>query len=144
MIYSPQEPEFVDASLKDNLIGDNKVTQENLIQVLKEVKLIDFVNSDTQGINKILEARDTQLPLGIRKRIAMARALINDGALVFLDEPTEGLDSEGNEAVVELIKKFKKQKKSIVVATNNQKIIDLSEFLIDLNAKPKPIVVRSK
>ena len=144
LIYSPQEPEFVDASLKDNLIGDNKVTQENLIQVLKEVKLIDFVNSDTQGINKILEARDTQLPLGIRKRIAMARALINDGALVFLDEPTEGLDSEGNEAVVELIKKFKKQKKSIVVATNNQKIIDLSEFLIDLNAKPKPIVVRSK
>ena len=111
---------------------------------MKEVKLIDFVNSDTQGINKILEARDTQLPLGIRKRIAMARALINDGALVFLDEPTEGLDSEGNEAVVELIKKFKKQKKSIVVATNNQKIIDLSEFLIDLNAKPKPIVVRSK
>ena len=144
LIYSPQEPEFVDASLKDNLIGDNKVTQENLIQVLKEVKLIDFVNSDTQGINKILEARDTQLPLGIRKRIAMARALINDGALVFLDEPTEGLDSEGNEAVVELIKKFKKQKKSIVVATNNQKIIDLSEFLIDLNAKPKPIIVRSK
>ena len=45
LIYSPQEPEFVDASLKDNLIGDNKITQENLIKVLKEerhLKLICF------------------------------------------------------------------------------------------------------
>ena len=144
LIYSPQEPEFVDASLKDNLIGDNKITQENLIQVLKDVKLIDFVNSDNHGINKILEARDTQLPLGIRKRISLARALINGGALVFLDEPTEGLDSEGMESVIKLIKKFKTQNKSIIIATNNQDIINMSDFLIDLNSKPKPIVVRQK
>ena len=111
---------------------------------MKDVKLIDFVNSDNHGINKILEARDTQLPLGIRKRISLARALINGGALVFLDEPTEGLDSEGMESVIKLIKKFKTQNKSIIIATNNQDIINMSDFLIDLNSKPKPIVVRQK
>ena len=37
--------------------------------------------------------------------------MINNGKLVFLDEPTEGLDNEGKKSVYKIIKDFKNEKK---------------------------------
>ena len=84
MIYSPQEPKFVDGTIKDNLIGETKIEQDQFIKILTEtIDLINFINSDKNGINKVLDSSDEQLPLGIRKRMALARGMINNGKLVF-------------------------------------------------------------
>jgi ATP-binding cassette subfamily C protein LapB len=144
IIYSPQEPQFIDGSIRDNIIGENKIDQENLVKILKEVDLINFINSEQNGINKQLDNRGEQLPLGIRKRMSLARALINDGTLAYLDEPTEGLDKEGKKAVLDIIKRLKVQKKTILIASNDQEIINSANILIDLNSKPKPIIVKQK
>ena len=144
LIYSPQEPRFVDGTIKDNLIGDKKIEQEQFVKILTDTNLINFINSDKNGINKILDSSDEQLPLGIRKRLALARGMINNGKLVYLDEPTEGLDNEGKKSVYKIVKDFKNEKKSLIIATNDQKIIDISDILVDLNSKPKPLVVKQK
>jgi ATP-binding cassette subfamily C protein LapB len=144
LIYSPQEPRFVDGTIRDNLIGDKKIEQEQFAKILTDTNLINFINSDKNGINKILDSSDDQLPLGIRKRMALARGMINNGKLVYLDEPTEGLDNEGKKSVYKIVKDFKNEKKSLIIATNDQKIIDISDILVDLNSKPKPLVVKQK
>ena len=144
LIYSPQEPRFVDGTIRDNLIGDKKIEQEQFVKILTDTNLINFINSDKNGINKILDSSDEQLPLGIRKRMALARGMINNGKLVYLDEPTEGLDNEGKKSVYKIVKDFKNEKKSLIIATNDQKIIDISDILVDLNSKPKPLVVKQK
>ena len=144
LIYSPQEPKFVDGTIKDNLIGEMKIEQDQFVKILTETNLISFINSDKNGVNKILDSSDDLLPLGIRKRMALARGMANNGKLVYLDEPTEGLDSEGRKSVYNIIKNFKKEKKSLVIATNDQEIIDTSDILIDINSKPKPLVVKQK
>ncbi len=144
LIYSPQEPRFVDGTIRDNLIGDKKIEQEQFVKILTDTNLINFINSDKNGINKILDSSDDQLPLGIRKRMALARGMINNGKLVYLDEPTEGLDNEGKKSVYKIVKDFKNEKKSLIIATNDQKIIDISDILVDLNSKPKPLVVKQK
>ena len=144
LIYSPQEPKFVDGTIKDNLIGETKIEQDQFIKILTDTDLINFINSDKNGVNKILDSGDDQLPLGIRKRMALARGMVNNGKAVYLDEPTEGLDSEGKKSVQNIIKNFKKDKKSLVIATNDQEIIDISDILVDLNSKPKPQVVKNK
>ena len=59
--------------------------------------------------------------------MSLARALINDGTLAYLDEPTEGLDKEGKKAVLDIIKRLKVQKKTILIASNDQEIIDLAQ-----------------
>jgi ATP-binding cassette subfamily C protein LapB len=144
LIYSPQEPKFVDGSIKDNLIGETKIEQDQFVKILTETNLISFINVDKNGVNKILDSSDDQLPLGIRKRMALARGMVNNGKTVYLDEPTEGLDSDGKKSVHNIIKNFKKEKKSLVIATNDQEIIDISDILVDLNSKPKPLVVKQK
>ena len=144
LIYSPQEPKFVDGTIKDNLIGETKIEQDQFIKILTDTNLINFINSDKNGVNKILDSSDDQLPLGIKKRMALARGMINNGKVVFLDEPTEGLDNEAKKSVNKIIKNFKNEKRSIIIATNDQSIIDISDILIDLNSKPKPQVVKNK
>ena len=144
LIYSPQEPKFVDGTIKDNLIGETKIEQDQFIKILTDTNLINFINSDKNGVNKILDSSDDQLPLGIKKRMALARGMINNGKVVFLDEPTEGLDNEAKKSVNKIIKNLKNEKRSIIIATNDQSIIDISDILIDLNSKPKPQVVKNK
>ena len=144
MIYSPQEPKFVDGTIKDNLIGETKIEQDQFIKILTDTSLINFINSDKNGVNKILDSSDDQLPLGIKKRMALARGMINNGKVVFLDEPTEGLDNVAKKSVHNIIKNFMKEKKSLVIATNDQEIIYISDILVDLNSKPKPLVVKQK
>ena len=144
LIYSPQEPKFVDGTIKDNLIGETKIEQDQFIKILTDTNLINFINSDKNGVNKILDSSDDQLPLGIKKRMALARGMITNGKVVFLDEPTEGLDNEAKKSVNKIIKNLKNEKRSIIIATNDQSIIDMSDILIDLNSKPKPQVVKNK
>ncbi len=144
LIYSPQEPKFVDGTIKDNLIGETKIEQNQFVKILTDTNLINFINSDKNGINKILDSSDDQLPLGIKKRMALARGMVNNGKLIFLDEPTEGLDNEAKKSVNKIIKNFKNEKRSLIIATNDQSIIDISDILIDLNSKPKPQVVKHK
>jgi ATP-binding cassette subfamily C protein LapB len=144
LIYSPQEPKFVDGTIKDNLIGETKIEQDQFVKILTDTNLINFINSDKNGVNKILDSSDNQLPLGIKKRMALARGMVNNGKVVLLDEPTEGLDNETKKSVNKIIKNFKNEKRSLIIATNDQSIIDISDILVDLNSKPKPQVVKHK
>ena len=136
--FSPQEPKFIDGSLKDNLIGSNEVKESEFIRILNEVDLANYINNRENGINSLLEDRGETLPVGIRKRMSLARAMIKHKQLFVLDEPTEGLDIIGRETVIKLIKNECLKNKSIIIATNDQEIINMSDILIDMSSKPRP------
>ena len=136
--FSPQEPKFIDGSLKDNLIGSNEVKESEFIRILNEVDLANYINNRENGINTLLEDRGETLPVGIRKRMGLARAMVKQKQLFILDEPTEGLDKIGREAVIKLIKNECLKNKSIIIATNDQEIVNMSDILIDMTSKPKP------
>jgi len=136
--FSPQEPKFIDGSLKDNLIGSNKVKESDFMRILKEVDLANYINNRENGINTQFEDRGETLPVGIRKRMSLARAMVKQSQLFVLDEPTEGLDKTGRETVITLIKNECLKNKSIIIATNDQEIVNMSDILIDMSSKPKP------
>ena len=76
LIYLPQEPKFIDGTLLDNLLGLSEIKKDKMNDILKAIDLIDFVNSDPSGIKMQLPNRGENLPFGIRKRIALARAMV--------------------------------------------------------------------
>ena len=89
----------------------------------------------------LLSNRGEELPLGVRKRISHARSLINNGKIVLFDEPTEGLDVSGREAMLKLITKFRSENKTVIIASNDAEISRKADIEIDLNGKPKPNVI---
>jgi ABC-2 type transport system ATP-binding protein len=56
---------------------------------------------------------------GMKQKVAIARSLINDPAILFLDEPTANLDPESAKTVREFILELKKEKKTIFLNTHN-------------------------
>jgi ABC-2 type transport system ATP-binding protein len=73
-------------------------------------------------------ARVGQLSGGQRQRMALACALVGDPALLFLDEPTTGLDPQSRRQLWELIERFKAAGRSILLTTH---YMDEAERLCD-------------
>ena len=93
---------------------DKTLPQETLIEVCD---LSDFLNRD----NRLLSG-------GQRQRLLLALALINDPQIVFLDEPTTGLDPHARRNFWQLIKNIKAKNKTIILTTH---YMDEAEQLCD-------------
>lgn len=66
---------------------------------------------------------------GMRQRLGIARALINDPAVVFLDEPTLGLDPAGKRDVLALVRRLADQRGAAIVLTSH--LLDEIERVCD-------------
>lgn len=103
---------FQDFNLLDTLtIGENIVLPLTLDNIdLKEQKLRLNKVSEILGIGDLLNKRIFEVSGGQAQRAAIARALINNPAIVLADEPTGSLDSKSAQNVMELLEKINKEK----------------------------------
>ena len=143
LTYSPQEPTFVDGTLLDNLIGLREIKKQEMDHILTRVDLADFVNSDPKGINMQMNNRGQDLPFGIRKRAALARAIAVGGQIVLLDEPTESIDQKGRDAIYRYLENAISEKKTVIVSTQDAEIIKKAMTVINLDSKPIPRVINN-
>jgi ABC-2 type transport system ATP-binding protein len=93
---------------------DNTLPHEKLIELCD---LEDFLDRD----NRLLSG-------GQRQRLLLALALINDPEIIFLDEPTTGLDPQARRNFWQLIKNIKAQNKTVILTTH---YMDEAEQLCD-------------
>ncbi|BBH52876.1 ABC transporter ATP-binding protein [Fluviispira sanaruensis] len=70
------------------------------------------------GLNTFLEHKATKLSGGQKRRLALALAFIGNPKIVFLDEPTTGLDVEARKLLWEVIKEYKNKGKTIFLTTH--------------------------
>lgn len=80
---------------------------------------IDYAMLDTLGIKEIEKKQYMQLSTGQKRRLHLALALISNPDIIFLDEPTAGLDVEGRQSLHQLIRKLKSQGKTIILASHD-------------------------
>ena len=71
------------------------------------------------GIKEMEKKQYIQLSTGQKRRLHLALALIGNPDVIFLDEPTAGLDVEGRLSLHEQIRKFKSHGKTIVLASHD-------------------------
>ena len=140
--YLPQEPTFLNVSIMDNLKTANPKADEAAVNAaINAVGLRRYISETKDGFEAVIEKNGADLALGIRRRLAFARALITDGKLVILDEPTGGLDEEGCQAVYQVMNQLSSQGKTIIACSHDPKIVNAARFILDLNHKPVPRLV---
>jgi lipoprotein-releasing system ATP-binding protein len=89
----------------------------------KALELLDYL-----GLADKQDKKPHQLSGGEQQRIAVARALINQPAVIFADEPTGNLDSENAHAMHELFLRLKKEmNQSFLIVTHNKALAALSD-----------------
>jgi len=80
------------------------------------------------GLEEKRNAFYNQLSGGQKQRLALAMALVNDPKVLFLDEPTAGLDPQVRREIYDIIEELKHEKKTIVLTTH---YIEEAERLCD-------------
>jgi ABC-2 type transport system ATP-binding protein len=76
-------------------------------------QLVDFLD-----LGERRKAQTRELSGGQRQRLAVALALVNDPEVVFLDEPTTGLDPAARRSLWDLIERLREQRKTILLTTH--------------------------
>ncbi|MFZ2863542.1 MAG: ATP-binding cassette domain-containing protein [Ignavibacteriaceae bacterium] len=89
-------------------------TDKSEEQIKRKVKeILSFVN-----LNGSENMYPDELSGGMKKRLAIARALATDPKIILFDEPTTGLDPINSKAILDLIKKLKRAGTTSVIVTH--------------------------
>jgi phospholipid/cholesterol/gamma-HCH transport system ATP-binding protein len=127
---------------QSNALFDSLSVTENILYFLPERKslperelneiserLLNFVNMEGTG-----NLYPEELSGGMKKRIAIARALAFNPDLILFDEPTTGLDPLNSASIIELIEKLKENgTTSVVVSHILNDVVELGEQIIVIN-----------
>ena len=89
------------------------ITKERINEVIKIV-----------GLEQRIKDKVSTYSLGMRQRLGIAEAIINNPELLILDEPTNGLDVEGIIEIRELIKELSSKGIAILISSHNLTEID--------------------
>jgi len=138
LMYIPQEPSFISGTILENLQSvKSDIENDKLNQAIVLSGLRKWIDGLADGLNTRLTDSDS-LPLGIKKRFSLARALLMDGPLVIADEPLEGLDDEGKQLFLQVISQLHEAGKTLIICSNDSLLFKGANFQLDLSAKPKP------
>ncbi len=84
------------------------------------------------GLGDRLHHRPSELSGGQQQRAAIARALVNEPAIIMADEPTGNLDSKTGEAILEVLRTLHERGLTIFIVTHDDKIVARCERVVRL------------
>ena len=112
-----QETLLFHTSVWENIAyGKPDASPDQIIRAAKEANAHEFIVQLSDGYGTMVGERGVTLSGGQRQRIAIARAIVRNTPILVLDEPTTGLDSSSEQAVIEALERLMKGKTCIVVA----------------------------
>jgi len=85
------------------------------------------------GLADRMDHRPPEMSGGQRQRVAMARALVNDPAILLADEPTGNLDSVTSGDIMRQLKDLNEQGQTIVLVTHERDIAEYAKRQVHLN-----------
>lgn len=142
LVYLPQEPQFFDGTLRENLkVMQPEMSDEELLGWCRKLDLGGFLESQPRGLDSPVRNAGAHLPVGVRRRLALVRALLTQGRLVVLDEPFEGVDKRGAQAMATVLNDLVTQGCTLIVTTADESIIKSAGTVLDLSSKPVPRVI---
>lgn len=122
--------EILGVQLQNTVFFDNLSVWEtvDLFRSFYKTSMDTDALLEMAGLKEKSSAMLDELSGGQHKRVSIALALVNDPRIVFLDEPTTGLDPQARRRIWEIIEQLRSREKTVVVTTH---YIEEAEYLCD-------------
>ncbi len=92
-------------------------------------EVLDFVGLDEERYREI-----SSYSTGMKQRVKLAQCIVHDPNIMFLDEPTNGMDPEGREEMLSLIRKIGESGKTLLISSHLLKEVEqVAQYVLIIN-----------
>jgi ATP-binding cassette subfamily B protein len=129
--FVPQDPHLFHDTIGNNLrFARPDATDADLETVLRAARIWDLVASLPDRLDTVVGERGYRMSGGEKQRLAIARLLLKDPAVVILDEATSHLDSESEVAIQEALDEILRDRTAIVIAHRLSTIVGADRIVV--------------
>src|SRR5262245_23070939 len=127
----PQEPVLFSGSIADNIrYGRLDASDEEIVAAARAAHVHEFVQRLPHGYETQVAEAGATLSGGERQRLGIARAILKNGPILILDEPTSSLDAISEQIVFDALRRLRHGRTTIVIAHRLSTIRDATRILV--------------
>ena len=130
--YVPQEIEFFEGTVAENIARLGEVDAEKVVQATKLIGMHETILAFPKGYDTELGETGFALSGGQRQRLAICRALYGTPKYIVMDEPNANLDEVGESALAQAITYLKSQGSAVIITTHRPRLVSVADNLLVL------------
>lgn len=129
-----QDPELFNGTVRENiLLADPSASEEQMQIVARRAGVGDFVSRHPQGYDMQVGERGILLSGGQRQAVALARTMLPEPKILFLDEPSSSMDLATEKQLIANLRASLQPEQTVIVATHRYSVLSLVSRLIVLD-----------
>ena len=128
---------FNDSILYNIRYAKSDATDQEVKEAARLADIHDFIESLPEGYATVVGERGLKLSGGEKQRVAIARVLLKNPAILVFDEATSSLDSQSEKNILSALYKISRNKTTLVIAHRLSTIVDADNILVLDNGEVK-------
>ncbi|MCE3264654.1 MAG: metal transporter permease [Pseudoduganella sp.] len=127
----PQDTVLFNDTIEYNIAyGRPGASKDEIIAAARAASIHDFIASLPDGYDTMVGERGLKLSGGEKQRVAIARTLLKNPAILIFDEATSALDSKAEQAIQAQLKEIARNRTTLVIAHRLSTIADAQQILV--------------
>ena len=127
----PQDTVLFNDTIEYNIAyGKTGASKDEIVAVARSAYIHDFIETLPDGYATMVGERGLKLSGGEKQRVAIARTLLKNPAILIFDEATSALDSKSEQMIQAQLKEIARSRTSLVIAHRLSTIIDAEQILV--------------
>ena len=132
----PQDTVLFNDSILENIrYGKPSSSDEDVFKAIEMAHLSKLIADLPEKEHTVVGERGLKLSGGEKQRVAIARTILKNPAILIFDEATSSLDSHSEQAILSAINEVSRNRTSIVIAHRLSTIIDADNIIVMSNGK---------
>ena len=127
--YVGQDPQLFMGTLRENLVlSDSWISDARVLDVLRTLGLYEMVAAHPRGLDMPITEAGGGLSGGQRQLLAIARMMLRDPQLVFMDEPTANMDQNTEARIIAVLKPWL-QGRTLLMSTHRPQLLEWADAI---------------
>jgi ATP-binding cassette subfamily B protein len=127
----PQDTVLFNDTIEYNIAyGKPGSSKEDIVAAAKAASIHDFIASLPDGYATMVGERGLKLSGGEKQRVAIARTLLKNPAILIFDEATSALDSKAEQAIQAQLKEIARHRTTMVIAHRLSTVVDAEQIIV--------------